>query len=299
MGKRLLLVVVLAVGIGAGCGGGGGGGSGPDTDPPIITSGPKASGIDHQGATITWATDESATSIVKYGTTTAYADSVTDGAYVKSHSLTLGGLNPVTLYHYKVYSADEAGNRVSSSDRTFTTESPVGKLVGEGWDFFETAEYDSCLSRFQAAAALDPDDIGALEGLVWAHLYMYEFGDCAAALGAALAVDPGRRDCLVAAVFLYQATEAFGEAITAADAALAVIGPSYVFGHDGSVTDEDVRYSLILALAGSGDFSGALEEARKLDASIDIDPADPGTWGGHSTFEEAMIAMIEDLRNRA
>jgi len=300
MGKRLLLIILLVVGIGAGCGGGGGdgGGGGPDATPPIIMSGPSASGIDHQGAAVTWTTDENATSVVKFGKTTSYSDSLVSGAYVKNHSATLSGLDALTLYHYKVYSADEAGNRVSSSDRTFTTTSPVGKFVDEGWDFFEAAEYDSCLARFQAAAGLDPDNIEVLEGPVWAHLYMYEFEDCEAALEAALDVDPDRPDCLVAAAFLYQATEAFEEAITAAGAALAGIGSNYVFGHDSSVTDEDVRYSLILALAGTGDFEGALEEAMKLDASIEIDPEDPGTWGSHSTFEGAMIALIEDLRDR-
>lgn len=299
MGKLSLLLLVLAVGIGAGCGGGGGGGggAGPDTDPPIITSGPSASNIDHQGARITWSTDEASTSVVKYGETTAYTDSVTSGSFVTSHLATLSGLDAVTLYHYRVYSADEAGNRVSSSDRTFTTGSPVSKFVGEGWDFFEAAEYDSCLARFLAAAAIDPDDVAVLEGLAWVYLYMYEFQDCEAALLDALSLDPNRADCLVAAVFLLQATEAFEDAIEAADTALPRIGPSYVFAHDGSITDEDVRYSLILALAGTGDFERALEEARKLDASIEIDPTDPGTWDGHSTFEEAMITIIEGLRD--
>lgn len=299
MGKRLLLLIVLAVGIGLGCGGGGdGGGPGPDTTAPIITSGPNASGIDHQGATVSWATDEDATSIVKFGTTTSYSDSVVSAVYVKSHSAALGGLDAVTLYHYRVYSADEAGNRSSSSDRTFTTGSLVSKFVDEGWDFFEAGDYDSSLARFQAAAALEPDDIDVLEGFVWTYLYMYEFDDCESALASALGIDPDRADCLVAAAFLYQATEAFEAAITAAEQALAEVGSSYVFAHDSGVTDEDVRYSLILALAGRGDFTGALEEARHLDPSIEIDPEDPGTWGGHSTFEEAMIALIEDLRDR-
>jgi hypothetical protein len=299
MVKRLLPVIVLVAGIGSGCGGGGDGGGGPapDTTPPFITGGPSASGIDHQGATITWSTDEDATSVVKYGKTTSYTDSVVSAAYVKSHSASLTGLDALTLYHFKVYSADEAGNRVGSSDRTFTTDSPVTKLVTEGWDFFESAEYDSSLARFLAAGAIEPENVQVLEGLAWTYLYMYDFSKCEAALEDAFDVDPDRRDCLVAAAFLYQATEAFEEAIQACLDALAEIGSSYVFGHDSSVTDEDVRYSLILALAGTGDFTGALDQARILDPSITLGPEDPGTWGDHSTFEEAMIALIEDLRD--
>jgi tetratricopeptide (TPR) repeat protein len=215
---------------------------------------------------------------------------------VKSHSAGLTGLDALTLYHFKVFSADEAGNRVSSSDRTFTTASLLTKFIEEGWNFFEGGEYDSSLARFHSAEALEPDNIQVLEGLAWTYLYMYEFTECETALEEAFDVDPGRRDCLVAATFLYQATEAFEEAIQAGKDALYKTGSSYVFGHDSSVTDEDVRYSLILALAGTGDFTGALEHAVVLDPSVTVDPEDPGTWGIHSTFEEAMIALIEDLR---
>ena len=267
------------------------------TTPPIITSGPSASDIDYQGAKIRWTTDESATSIVKYGRTTSYTDSIVSAAYVTSHSADIGGLDPVTLYHYRVYSADEAGNRVASSDRTFTTGSPVGKFVDEGWDFFEDAEYDSSLARFQAAVVADPGRIDAYEGLAWVHLYRYEFGECAAALEHAFGLNPGRVDCLVAASLLYQAMEDYEAAVTMARNALDQAGTSYVFAHDPRVEDEDVRYALIIALAATGDFEGALAEARLLDASIDVDPADPGTWGDYSTFEEAMIALIEELRD--
>lgn len=297
--KRLFPIIVVIFGIGSGCGGGGGGGGPePDTTPPIITSGPGASAIDHERATVTWSTDEDATSVVKYGRTTSYSDSVVSSAYVKSHSADLTGLDALSLYHYRVYSADEAGNMVTSSDRTFTTASPVGKFINEGWDFFEDGEYDSSLARFHAAEALEPDDIEVLEGLAWVYLYMYEFAECEAALEDAFGLDPDREDCLVAAAFLHQAVEAFEEAIEAAEDALGEIGSSYVFEHDTDVTDEDVRYSLIIALAGTGDFIAALEHAMVIDASIDIDPEDPGTWGTRSTFEEAMIALIEDLRDQ-
>ena len=101
----------------------------------------------------------------------------------------------------------------------------------------------------------------------------------------------------MAASLLYQAMEDYEAAVTMARNALDQAGTSYVFAHDPRVEDEDVRYALIIALAATGDFEGALAEARLLDASIDVDPADPGTWGDYSTFEEAMIALIEELRD--
>ena len=40
------------------------------------------------------------TSTVRYGTTTAYGDSATDGALVTVHTITLTGLSPATVYHF-------------------------------------------------------------------------------------------------------------------------------------------------------------------------------------------------------
>ena len=61
-------------------------------------------------ATITWATDEPATSVVHYGEAVPPAGLAQDGALTTSHSVTLSGLQDSTLYYFSVESADEAGN---------------------------------------------------------------------------------------------------------------------------------------------------------------------------------------------
>jgi hypothetical protein len=91
----------------------------PDTTPPVISN---VLGVPSDtGATITWDTDEAATSRVDYGTTTAYGGFVESATLVTSHTGALGGLMPGTEYHYKVTSADGSGNSASSQDLTFTT----------------------------------------------------------------------------------------------------------------------------------------------------------------------------------
>jgi len=95
-----------------------------DTTPPVI-SGLQAGAITTTGATISWTTNEDSNSQVEYGTTAAYgASSTLDGAWVQSHSVTLTGLSPGTLYHYRAISADVSGNTAASADATFTTLSP-------------------------------------------------------------------------------------------------------------------------------------------------------------------------------
>ena len=92
-----------------------------DTTPPVI-SGVAASGITSSEATIVWTTNEPADSRVNYGLTTAYGTNTTlDGTLVLSHSQTLTGLAPSTLYHYRVRSRDAASLLTISTDFTFTT----------------------------------------------------------------------------------------------------------------------------------------------------------------------------------
>ncbi len=74
-----------------------------------------------QEATVMWHTDERADGTVQYGATAAYGNTATVGALVFEHSLTLGGLAPSTTYHFRVRSADAAGNASTSGDFTFTT----------------------------------------------------------------------------------------------------------------------------------------------------------------------------------
>ena len=95
--------------------------SSPDVTPPVI-SGITASNVTGTGAVVTWGTDEGATSLVEYGTTTAYgAFSPMGTTLVTSHSRTLSGLSNGVTYHYRVISRDAAGNSRTSGDRTFTT----------------------------------------------------------------------------------------------------------------------------------------------------------------------------------
>jgi alkaline phosphatase/fibronectin type 3 domain-containing protein len=79
------------------------------------------SGITRTTATVAWTTAEISTSRADFGPTTAYGRMAEDPARVTSHSLTLTGLSPNTLYHLAASSRDLAGYRGSSADLSFTT----------------------------------------------------------------------------------------------------------------------------------------------------------------------------------
>ena len=103
-------------------------GAAPDTTPPTlsnISATPAPS-----NATITWDTNEAADSQVEYGLTTSYGNTTTLNATLQlTHSQTISGLNPSTLYHYRVISADGNDNTSTSTDQTFTTSPPPTDTV--------------------------------------------------------------------------------------------------------------------------------------------------------------------------
>jgi chitodextrinase len=92
-----------------------------DTTPPTLSA-IQSSGITQTGATITWTSNEPATTQIDYGLTTAYGQSTTlNTSLVTSHSQSLGSLSANTTYHYRVRSKDAANNEAVSTDNTFTT----------------------------------------------------------------------------------------------------------------------------------------------------------------------------------
>jgi trimeric autotransporter adhesin len=80
-------------------------------------------------ATISWSTDEDASSQVEYGLTVAYSTSTVEtdtSPRVTEHEVTLSNLAACTAYHYKIVSEDASSNSTDSSDNTFETIGCVG-----------------------------------------------------------------------------------------------------------------------------------------------------------------------------
>jgi N,N-dimethylformamidase beta subunit-like, C-terminal/Domain of unknown function (DUF4082)/Bacterial Ig-like domain/Calx-beta domain/Bacterial Ig domain/Purple acid Phosphatase, N-terminal domain len=96
-----------------------------DTTAPVISALTAVAG--ETSATVSWTTDEPATSLVNYGLTPTSLSSSSSVAGLRTgHEVLLTGLTPGTQYYYRVTSADAAGNSTSApaSPATFTTNSP-------------------------------------------------------------------------------------------------------------------------------------------------------------------------------
>ncbi len=96
------------------------GAGGSDTTPPAIGS-VSAVPTGPTTATVTWTTNEPATSRVEYRVGSPTSATPTDTTLVTSHSVALTGLSPSTSYIYRVVSRDAATNSAASAEQGFTT----------------------------------------------------------------------------------------------------------------------------------------------------------------------------------
>lgn len=95
----------------------------PDTTAPVISD-VRVIDIGETRATITWITDEPATSQVAYHTSSVGCGLLTFPSpdLTTEHSFGLKNLKGNTTYDFRVVSQDAAGNEAVSSDYSFTTQ---------------------------------------------------------------------------------------------------------------------------------------------------------------------------------
>lgn len=93
-----------------------------DSDAPVISA--IATSTTSTTATITWTTDEAASSLVRFGPTSSYGTTTREydtSPRVTSHSVTIPLLQACVLYYYQVQSTDANSNTGTSDAGTFRT----------------------------------------------------------------------------------------------------------------------------------------------------------------------------------
>lgn len=120
----------------------------PDTTPPNISN--VVVVPLPNGANITWNTNEPATSAVKYGKTQSYELGTKEDLTLKTnHSAEIRGLQPDTLYHFRIQVQDEQANSAQTPDDTFRT-SEFGDLLSDDFNY--------CLLNTGLWEEVDPAD---------------------------------------------------------------------------------------------------------------------------------------------
>ncbi len=97
----------------------------PDTQFPVILTGPTVTSKTHDTAVVEWTTDEPANSSVRFGIDDTDGQE-RSGANALAHKLVLSNLEPGTTYRYVVASTDAVGNGATESALArFTTNREV------------------------------------------------------------------------------------------------------------------------------------------------------------------------------
>ena len=106
----------------------------PDSTPPII-SGVGTSNLTDTSVLIKWTTDETANSVVDYGTNISYGSIVSNATLTLNHIIALTNLTPATTYHYRVRSRNATGLQTNSANFTFTSNPPgvVNDVIVESY----------------------------------------------------------------------------------------------------------------------------------------------------------------------
>lgn len=105
-------------------------------------------------ATVTWTTSEPATSQVEYGLTAAYGSRITlDQSLITNHSIKITGLNPSTMYHYRVRSESASGDEAVSDDDLLMMPAPTPLLA----DYYHLRVEYSCTSDWATLQFLAPE----------------------------------------------------------------------------------------------------------------------------------------------
>ena len=96
----------------------------PDTQFPVILTGPTVSSKTHDTAIVEWTTDEPANSEVRFGLDTVDDDFASAGEKRTAHKLMLANLDHGMTYSYLVASTDAVGNGATESGTAVFTTDP-------------------------------------------------------------------------------------------------------------------------------------------------------------------------------
>jgi phosphatidylserine/phosphatidylglycerophosphate/cardiolipin synthase-like enzyme len=92
---------------------------------PAFVESPTEENIGPNSVTIYFKTVPASKTVVRYGTSSTYGDSVVVSSADTNHSVILNNLWPATVYHYQVSASDQAGTN-TTGDAIFSTASPTG-----------------------------------------------------------------------------------------------------------------------------------------------------------------------------
>lgn len=132
-----------------------------DVTPPVVSN-ILAIGTIIDQATITWDTDEGATSQIEYGLTVGYGNLTTEDPTLDSmHSHDVTGLVSSTEYHYRIITTDASSNTTTTADQVFNTSTANGATVTLPGGNVSADQNDNPVTNAQAVSGISFTESGS------------------------------------------------------------------------------------------------------------------------------------------
>jgi len=290
-------VVILLILIFLGCGG-------QSTEPkkvPQITVAPKVGGITVSSAEISWETDISANSVVRYGEQSGRLDlSTQSDAQETVHSIRLISLKTGSTYYYVAESSNKSGT-ATSAEFSFSTLASLEQLISSAWLNYQQGNYGQAITLFKTILQNYSRNTVAMTGLGWCYLAspIDSLKQAVSYFDQAIALDANYQDALAGRGLALLAQKSYSRAITSLEKVLQ-LNSAYIFSHNPSITAADLRLALAMAYFYKQDYSTTQSYLDILAPGNGLHPQDTTTWlvdgTSYLSYPEALLAWIEKLR---
>ncbi len=255
--------------------------------------------IDSTNAEISWTTNYPSNSVVYYGLTVAFEDTVFDDEERELHKVTVADLVPDTIYYFQVESTSDYFPGTASSDvDTFTTGMNELSYTMIGWRHFSDGDYANALTAFETAMQGNATYGEAFVGRGWCYIRLENLASALTDFDTGLGFDNTILVGYAGRALTHLAQQSYSEAI--ADARVVIDADSvYQFSYDTNIDHILVRLVLVQAYYATQDYESAQAQCNKIDPNNGLDPVLPGSWvvNGvtYGSYNEALLGLIQYL----
>ena len=273
----------------------------PNDDPkPKITKAPEVINIRPTSVEVTWETDMTSSSVVKYGTSTGqHTSSEQNNIPAKIHLVSIDNLVPNRTYYF-IAQSQNGGGTVSSSEALFITKLNFSDLVLVSWQTYESGNYAEAIGYFEDMLELNPNYPDGYNGLGWCYgsNVIDSLETALENFNYANALNSNFADAVAGRGFVFLALKQYSKAVNDFNRIIQNY-PNYVFLHNSTVTISDVRLGLAEASFYRQNYQLAQEQLDLLAPQNGLDSNNSSTWVvdsiNYTTYQEALLAWIQKM----
>ena len=156
------------------------------------------------------------------------------------------------------------------------------KMVEDGWAKYEIGEYSAALSKFNAAARLNPTFVDIYNGLGWTHFALHNVEQAAIQFNTGVSKEPNVLDILVGYSFVLYENNNYSlesgslkwalRAIEVDSTEFDMDGVDYYFVHNPKVTAKELREIMALSYFYIGKFEDSYYQVKNYLNGYILDP---------------------------